>query len=377
MLTHYILFFIGHEKLEGMRGIILFEHHRRILSNQPTTITVAIVKQLLNEEHPFFKGKYIDTLDRIVSIKAYGTSKEKAEIDPTNVKKVVHAILTEDNSVYRGEGELWTMSLRQQMADDIATCFTLKDRDNFYRNTKDWARRMWSNLLSSLKPSSKILIDIYKLSGNINSDNSTSESTFKELVWEPKAEPFRTIQSTLSFSFTADSRTSSSTTSSSTNKMPHGRPGKNTEYAKLRSALYMIYHMKKENCYDEKAYRHFKDKLKAAIQDVMEDIRLKEDIINNSYTGALPNTSDIQVRLNNIFAMIKHYKINDSLDVSQRSFEEDYGYEWDTTKEGVHRGDDTMWEGVMGLQTKQETILHVKTRNKKRSRTGEPIQAKK
>jgi len=126
MLTHYILFFIGHEKLEGMRGIILFEHHRRILSNQPTTITVAIVKQLLNEEHPFFKGKYIDTLDRIVSKKAYGNSKEKAEIDPTNVKKVVHAILTEDNSLYRGEGELWSMSLRQQMADDIATCFKLK-----------------------------------------------------------------------------------------------------------------------------------------------------------------------------------------------------------------------------------------------------------
>ena len=70
-------------------------------------------------------------------------------------------------------------------------------------------------------------------------------------------------------------------------------------------------------------------------------------------------------------------EINDSIDVSQRSFEEDYGYEWDTPKEGVHRGDDTMWEGVMGLQTKQETILDVKTKNKKRSRTGEPIQAKK
>ena len=59
MLTHYILFFKGHEKLEGMRGIILLEHHRRILSNQKPTITVAIVKQLLNKEHPFFKGKYI------------------------------------------------------------------------------------------------------------------------------------------------------------------------------------------------------------------------------------------------------------------------------------------------------------------------------
>jgi len=253
--------------------------------------------------------------------------------------------------------------------------FQIEGIDNFYRNTKDWARKMWRNLLSSLKPSSKKLIDIYKLPGTINSDNSTSENTFKELVWEHKAEPFSTIQSTLSSSFTADSRTWSSTTSSSTNKMPHGRPSKHSEYAKLRSALYMIYHMKKENCYDEKAYRYFKDKLKAAIQDVMEDRRLKEDIINNSYTGTLPNTSDIQIRLNNLFASIKQYMKKDSIDMSRHSFDEGTLWEWDTTKE-LHRGDDTMWEEMMGQQTKQETI-HVQTRNRKRSRTREPIQAEK
>ena len=63
----------------------------------------------------------------------------------------------------------------------------------------------------------------------------------------------------------------------------------------------------------------------------------------------------------------------DSIDMSRSPFVEGTWYEWDTTEE-LHGGDETMWEKMMGQQTKQETI-HVQTRNKKRSRTEEPIQA--